>query len=46
VRRQAPIRLSGVPGRLNETLLPDGACFANPNESPDIVLLTETNAAA
>lgn len=46
VRRQAPIRLLGVPGRLNETAPPDGACFANPNESPDIVLLTETNAAA
>lgn len=46
LRRQAPIRLLGVPGRVKVTILPDEACFANPNETPDIVLLTETNAAA
>jgi hypothetical protein len=46
LRRQAPIRLSGVPGRLNETILPNEARFANQNETPDIVLLTEANAAA
>jgi hypothetical protein len=45
-RRQAPLRLSGVPGRLNETVAPNGTCFANPNETPDVILLTETNAAA
>ena len=45
-RHQAPIRLSGVPDRLNDTILPGDASTAKPNELPDIVLLTGANAAA
>jgi hypothetical protein len=44
--RQAPIRLSGVPGRIDESLLPEGIVQTLPNEAPDIVILTEPNAAA
>ena len=42
--RQAPIRLSGVPGRIDESLLPNGSVQASPGEAPDIVILTEPNA--
>ncbi len=42
--RQAPIRLSGVPGRIDEALLPDGSVQASPGEALDIVILTEPNA--
>ncbi|WP_374546506.1 hypothetical protein [Rhodoblastus sp.] len=45
-RRQPPIRISSVPGRFNETIQSDDVCFANPNETPDIVVLTETNASS
>ncbi len=44
--RHAPVRLSGVPGRLHEALAPDNAASVNPNELPDIVFLTEANASA
>jgi len=44
--RHGAIRLSGVPGRLHETVVPDEATSVNANELPDIVLLTETNASA
>jgi hypothetical protein len=44
--RHAPIRLSGVPGRLHETITPNEASSVTPNELPDIVLLTEANASA
>jgi len=45
-RRQGPVRLAGVPGRLDEAMLPGDAASANPNELPDVILLTEANAAA
>jgi len=45
-RRDGPIRLSAIPGPIGESLLRRGAIVAHPYETPDIVLLTETNASA
>jgi hypothetical protein len=43
---QASILLSGVPRRLDETLLSDEISEIRPNERPDIAILTEMNAGA
>jgi predicted RNA-binding Zn-ribbon protein involved in translation (DUF1610 family) len=44
--RHAPIRLACVPGVLDEALLPEGMVQIAPGAAPDIVILTEPNAAA
>ena len=40
------IRLSGIPARLDETMLSGELSETRPNERPDIAILTETNAGA
>lgn len=46
LRRDAPIRLSALPGPLDDALLPAETSSTRPNELPDIVLLAEANATA